>query len=89
MDSAAPDGFYAEHRIEIVRGRATRIDVAGKAIDIEGRDPLTYDALLLATGAEPIRLDIPGDEAPHVHYLRTLADSRAIIEAAKARSAPS
>jgi NADPH-dependent 2,4-dienoyl-CoA reductase/sulfur reductase-like enzyme/nitrite reductase/ring-hydroxylating ferredoxin subunit len=78
-----PDGFYAEHRIEIVRGHATRIDVAGKAIGIEGRDPLKYDALLLATGAEPIRLDIPGAKAPHVHLLRTLADSRVIIEAAK------
>ena len=56
---------------------------AGKAIGIEGRDPLKYDALLLATGAEPIRLDIPGAKAPHVHLLRTLADSRAIIAAAK------
>jgi NADPH-dependent 2,4-dienoyl-CoA reductase/sulfur reductase-like enzyme/nitrite reductase/ring-hydroxylating ferredoxin subunit len=77
-----PEGFYAEHTIDLVRGRATRLDTKAKTLDIDGHDTLSYDALLLATGAEPVHLKTPGDDQPHVHYLRTLVDSRAIIAAA-------
>src|SRR6476646_2413167 len=77
-----PPDFAAEHRIEIVRGRATRLDVKAHRREMERRDPIPYDALLLATGAEPIKLGLPGEEGRHVHYLRSLADSRSIIAAA-------
>ena len=80
-----PEGFYAEHGIALVRGRATTLNVRERTVEIDGHDPVSYDALLLATGAEPVRLDTPGGDLPHVHYLRTLRDSRAIIGAASDR----
>jgi NAD(P)H-nitrite reductase large subunit len=78
-----PAGFYEEHRVTIRRGKATRIDVAGKRVEMENMTPVSFDALLIATGAEPIHLQLPGEDQPHVHVLRSLADSRAIIAAAK------
>src|SRR5215468_2303127 len=54
-----PDNFYAQHQIDVVRGRATGIDTKHKQLTVKDREPLQYDALLLAAGAEPIRLDVP------------------------------
>ena len=68
----------------MVRARAMRLSVAAKEVAVEGRTPLPYDAVLLATGAAPVRLTIPGSELLHVHYLRSLANSWAIIAAALA-----
>ena len=79
-----PAGFYAEHDIEVVRGRASRLDLSARSVTLADEKRLEYDACLLATGADPVRLDIPGAQRPHVHVLRTLRDSRAIIERAQA-----
>jgi NADPH-dependent 2,4-dienoyl-CoA reductase/sulfur reductase-like enzyme len=78
-----PPGFHEQHRIEVVRGRATRIDLPTRRLEVEGREALSFNALLLATGAEPVHLNLPGEDTGPVHYLRSLADSRRIIEAAK------
>ena len=79
-----PKEFYDEHRIELLLGdRVTAIDPAAKTVTLASGAAHPYGALLLATGAEPIRLSIPGADLPHVHLLRSLADSRALIAAVK------
>lgn len=81
--------FYADSHIDLrLDTTVTRIDPAARVVHVDAGDPLPYDRLLLATGAEPVRLPIPGADQPHVFTLRSLADSRAIIErAGQARSA--
>lgn len=76
--------FYKEHKIEVRLGaRATSIDTVERTIALADGSHIAFDALLLATGASPVHLDIPGSDLPHVHYLRTLDDSRALIAKAK------
>ena len=76
--------FYAENSIELrLDTEVVGIDTKTRQVMIAGGKNLAYDRLLLATGAEPVRLPIPGADQPHVHTLRSLADCRAIIEAAK------
>jgi apoptosis-inducing factor 3 len=58
-----------------------RIEPAAHRVHLKGGRTLEYGALLLATGARPRRLTVPGADRPHVKTLRTLADSRGIIEA--------
>lgn len=78
-----PDDFYATHNIELRTGaRVDRIDAASRRVILEDGAEVGYGALLLCTGAAPIRLDVPGAELPHVSTLRSLADSRALIEKA-------
>ncbi|MDA9442384.1 pyridine nucleotide-disulfide oxidoreductase [Bradyrhizobium sp. CCBAU 51745] len=57
------------------------IDPKTRSVTLGNGDKLPFDRLLLATGAEPVRLQIPGADQPHVHILRSVADSRAIIKA--------
>ena len=77
--------FYADRKIELRLGTTvTAIDVAAHRVSLAGGSALPFGALLLATGAEPVRLSVPGGDLPHVFYLRSLADSRAIAERAKA-----
>ncbi|HEX2670623.1 MAG TPA: FAD-dependent oxidoreductase [Polyangiaceae bacterium] len=82
------EDFYREHRIDLVQTLVSSIDPSSKSVALSDGTRVEYDALLLATGAAAIRLNIPGGGLPHVYTLRTLADSRTIIAAnAKAKQA--
>jgi apoptosis-inducing factor 3 len=78
-----PDEFYAERNIDIVRNRrVVELDPRNRRIRLDDGSTPQYGALLLATGATPIRLAPEVDRGGGVHYLRTLADSKSIIAAA-------
>lgn len=78
-----PDSFYAENGIELrLNAEVTGFDPRSREVMIAGANNLAYDRLLLATGAEPIRLAIPGSDQFQIHTLRSLADCRAIIQSA-------
>ncbi len=75
--------FYKDHKIDLRLGvRAAAIDPGSGHVELADGGRLAYGALLLATGADPVRLEIPGADLPHVHYLRTVADSRALVSKA-------
>jgi NADPH-dependent 2,4-dienoyl-CoA reductase/sulfur reductase-like enzyme/nitrite reductase/ring-hydroxylating ferredoxin subunit len=75
--------FYEERRIDVRLGaRVVALDIAGRCVQLADGSRHTFGALLLATGTEPIRLAVPGAELPHVHYLRSPADGRALVEKA-------
>jgi NADPH-dependent 2,4-dienoyl-CoA reductase/sulfur reductase-like enzyme len=78
------DDWYAENRVEVrLSTEVTRIDAAERLVHCASGEPLPFDRLLIATGAEPNRLPAPGFDRPNVHMLRSVADARSIADAAK------
>ena len=78
--------YFTERRIELLLGtRVSSIDVSGRQVVLEGGARHSFGSLLIATGAHPVQLPIPGADGPQVHYLRSFADSRSLVD--KARSA--
>jgi 3-phenylpropionate/trans-cinnamate dioxygenase ferredoxin reductase component len=72
-------GWYDEHDVELRTSTPVEsLDVAAGAVVLAGGERIDYDALLLATGAEPRRPPIPGVDLEGVHVLRTLEDSDAL-----------
>jgi 3-phenylpropionate/trans-cinnamate dioxygenase ferredoxin reductase component len=70
-----PDGFYAQQDIELMTGVTVQaVDPGQSRVTLGDGGTLGYDRLLLATGAEPRRLAIPGADLDGVYYLRTIAD---------------
>lgn len=79
------EAWYEEHDVELRLGsRATTLDAAAHEVVLDDGARLAYDALLLATGSEPVRLPVPGADLDGVHLLRRMEDSDA-LKAAFAR----
>jgi len=79
-----PDDFYRDNHIDLVlNARVTSLDPKQRRLRLDDGREYSYGGLLLATGAEPVRLNVPGSDQPHVHYLRSFSDSKAIIAAAE------
>jgi NADPH-dependent 2,4-dienoyl-CoA reductase/sulfur reductase-like enzyme/nitrite reductase/ring-hydroxylating ferredoxin subunit len=74
------EAYYKRHDLTLVPGiEVTKIEPAAHRVTLADGRALEYGALLLATGAGPIRLDIPGASLPHVFTLRTLPETRGIL----------
>ncbi len=76
-----PPGFYEEQGIELLTGRdAVSLDTRSRRVSLADGSRIGYDRLLIATGASPRRLAVPGADLEGVLYLRTLEDARALRE---------
>lgn len=79
-----PDDYYRDAGIDLRVGtEVTAIDPGARQVTLKSGEAVSYDRLLLATGAEPRRLTVPGSDWRHVHTVRTLADAQAIIAETK------
>jgi 3-phenylpropionate/trans-cinnamate dioxygenase ferredoxin reductase component len=78
-----PAAFYAEQRIDVrTATRVAAIEPASRDVVLDGGDRVPFDRLLIATGARPRRLPVPGADLPGVMTLRNLGDADAIRAAA-------
>jgi 3-phenylpropionate/trans-cinnamate dioxygenase ferredoxin reductase subunit len=70
------DGFYEENEIELrVRTSVAAVDAASRAVVLDSGERIAFDRLLLATGAAPRKLEVPGHDLEGIHYLRDVEDS--------------
>jgi 3-phenylpropionate/trans-cinnamate dioxygenase ferredoxin reductase subunit len=68
-------GFYEEHDVELVVDRVSALDTVGGRIELASGGTIGFDRAVLATGAEPRRLTVPGGDLDGVHHLRTVDDA--------------
>ena len=77
-----PEEWYAEHDVDLRSGtQVTAVDPSAHEVQTEGGDRQAYDKLLIATGASPRRLTVPGADLDAVAYLRNIDDSERIKSA--------
>ena len=74
---------FDDLRITQVKAKVTRVDAAGKTVQLDNGQSISFDKLLIATGSHPVRPPIAGMDLPGVHPCWTLEDARAIQALAK------
>jgi 3-phenylpropionate/trans-cinnamate dioxygenase ferredoxin reductase component len=74
-----PEAWLHEQRISLISGRAVSLDTDRRELMISGGRALEYRDALLATGAEPARIPVPGADHPGVRVIRTLDHVRELI----------
>jgi NADPH-dependent 2,4-dienoyl-CoA reductase/sulfur reductase-like enzyme len=75
----SPDGFYRQHGIDVrLRTEVSSMDAKGKRLVLKSGDELTFLKLVIATGARPRHLKVPGAQFKNLFYLRSMGDSKAI-----------
>lgn len=78
-----PESWYTDNDVDLqLNAEAERLDVTAKSVSLKDGRSFAWDACLIATGAEPVRLPIDGFQRPDVRVLRTLRDADAIAAAA-------
>jgi NADPH-dependent 2,4-dienoyl-CoA reductase/sulfur reductase-like enzyme/nitrite reductase/ring-hydroxylating ferredoxin subunit len=79
-----PSAWYAEKHVELMlRTRVTSLDTAQRSVVLENGSRREFGAILIATGADPVHLPVPGADDANVLYLRSFANSRALVERAQ------
>ncbi len=74
-----PEDFYRKHGIEVKLGcEISAVDPRRKQLILKSGGDFGFNKLIVATGARPRRLEIPGAQLRNLYYLRSLDDSRAI-----------
>jgi 3-phenylpropionate/trans-cinnamate dioxygenase ferredoxin reductase subunit len=81
-----PDGFYEDHDVELTTDHVIAIDTASRRVVLADGDTVAFDAAILATGAEPRRLTVPGAELDGVRYLRSVDESNRLRDAIRGAS---
>jgi NADPH-dependent 2,4-dienoyl-CoA reductase/sulfur reductase-like enzyme/nitrite reductase/ring-hydroxylating ferredoxin subunit len=77
------DDWYADNRVDLrLSTEVDRVNSAARIVHCTSGETFAFDRLLIATGCEPNRLMVPGFDAPNAFVLRSVADARAIAEAA-------
>src|SRR5215469_8925733 len=79
-----PEEFYEKHGIELrLQCEVATVDVKRKRLVLKNKDEFGFQKLIIATGARPRTLNIPGSKLQNLFYLRTVNDSRNIRNAAE------